>query len=77
MPVLYRISADGSLALYLIDEKAARAAIEKGALAGTVEPGEYGDVTITAGPAALDTFFASAAGRALFMKPIGILQRVN
>jgi len=77
VPVLYRISGDGFLVLYLIDEKAARMSIEKGAIAGTVEPGEFGDVRITADPATLDRFFASNAGRALFTRPLGILQRVN
>ena len=77
VPVLYKTSADGHLALYLIDEKVARMSIEKGAIAGTVEPGEFGDVRITADPATLDRFFASSAGRALFTRPLGILQRVN
>jgi len=77
VPVLYRISGDGFLAIYLIDEKAARMSIEKGAIAGTVEPGEFGDVRITADPVTLDRFFASNAGRALFTRPLGILQRVN
>lgn len=76
-PALYKVRGDGSLVLYLIDENAARTAIEKGAIAGKVEPGEFGDVIITADPATLDRFFASGAGRALFAKPLGILQRVN
>lgn len=73
--ILYSIGADGSLVFYLIDEAAARRAIGKGAIAGTVEPGEFGDIRITAGPVALDRFFASAAGRALFTRPLGILRR--
>ena len=77
VPVLYRVNGDGSLLLYLIDEEAARNAISKGTIAGSVEPGDFGDVTITAAPAALDAFFASDAGRALFTKPLAILQRVN
>jgi len=77
VPVLYKANGDGFLALYLIDEPAARAAIARRALAGTVEPGEYGDVTITADPAALDAFFSGSAGRALFDKPLGTFQRVN
>jgi hypothetical protein len=77
VPVLYRINGDGFLVLYLIDEKAARMSIEKGAIAGTVEAGEFGDIRITADPATLDRFFASNAGRALFTRPLGILQRVN
>ena len=75
--ILYKVGSDGRLALYLIDEDVARAAIGKGLIAGTIEPGEYGDVSITAAPPALDAFFASAAGRALFTKPLGILQRTN
>jgi hypothetical protein len=77
VPVLYKINGDGFLVLYLVDETAARAAIAGGALAGTVEPGEYGDITITAAPAALDAFFSGSAGRALFNKPLGTFQRVN
>lgn len=77
VPVLYEFKAGGQLALYLIDEKAARAEIAKGAIAGTVQSGEFGDVTITATPATLDAFFGSAAGRALFTKPLGIFRRVD
>jgi hypothetical protein len=77
VPVLYKIGRDGFLVLYLVDETAARAAIARGTLAGTVEPGEFGDVTITANPAALDAFFSGSACRALFSKPLGTFQRVN
>jgi hypothetical protein len=77
VPVLYRVNGDGSLIVYLIDEAAARDAVSAGTIAGTVEPGDFGDVTITAAPAAVDALFASNAGRALFTKPLGILQRVK
>lgn len=77
VPILYRFTGDGLLALYLIDERAARAAIEEGAIAGVIEPGEFGDVTLTAAPATLDAFFASAAGRALFTKPAGTVRRAD
>ena len=77
MPVLYSLGADGSLALSLIDEAAARTAIRKGAIAGTVEPGEFGDVAITADAAKLDAFFASDGGRALFVKPLATLKRAD
>lgn len=76
VPILYN-NADGFFAIYLLNEKAARLAIRRRAIAGTIEPGEFGDVTITAAPAALDAFFASKAGRALFTKPLGILRRAN
>src|SRR5215469_7473178 len=73
VPILYKVSREDFLVLYLVDEKAARTAIGKGAIAGTIEPGEFGDVTIRAAPAALDGFFAGAAGRALFTRPLGFL----
>lgn len=77
IPILYTISHDGILALYLVDENAARTAIARGAIGGNVEPGKFGDVIITADPATLDRFFASDNGRALFTKPLAILRRVN
>jgi len=75
IPFLYRINGDGALVLYIIDEKAAKAAIKGGKIAGTIEPGEYGDVTLTAAAGDLDAYMASPAGRALFVKPLVILHR--
>jgi len=77
MPVLYRFGADGSLALYLMDEDAAKAAIKTGGIAGMVKPGQFGDVVLTATPAALDAYVQSPAGHALFKKPTEILERVK
>lgn len=77
IPVLYSFAADGSLALYLMDEDAVKDAIRAGKIAGQVEPGQYGDVVLTATPAALDAFFETPAGRALFGKPAVTLQRVE
>jgi hypothetical protein len=77
IPVLYHLSGDGFLVLTLIDDSAAREAIRNGKIAGTIERGEYGDVTITADPAAVDGFLGSDAGRALFKKPFAILARVK
>jgi len=76
-PVLYRINGDGAMVLYIIDETAAKNAIKSGKIAGTIEPGDYGDIMLTATPGDLDTFMASPAGRALFIKPLGILRRVK
>lgn len=76
-PLLYRLNGDGALVLYIIDENAARAAIKSGKLAGTIEPGQYGDVTITADPVAFDAYMSSPDGRALFVKPLTILRRVK
>jgi len=75
VPVLYSLTGDRRLSLYLIDERAARQAIAQRRIAGAVGAGQFGDVTITASPAALDTYFASAAGRALFKKPLGVFRR--
>jgi hypothetical protein len=76
-PVLYRINGDGALVLYLIDEKAAKAAIISGKIAGTIEQGQYADVVLTAAPADLDAFMSTPEGRALFVKPLIILRRVK
>jgi hypothetical protein len=76
-PVLYRVNGDGAIVLYIIDETAAKNAIKSGKIAGTIDPGDYGDTTLTATPGDLDTFMASPAGRALFVKPLGILRRVK
>jgi hypothetical protein len=77
VPVRYSFGADGSLSLYLISDDAAKEAIRSGRIAGTVESGQFGDVTLTASPAALDAFLGSAAGRALFDKPAVVLERVK
>src|SRR5215831_16275766 len=65
IPVLYRVKGR-TLTLVLLDEKKTEAAIKTGALAGTIEPGECGDVHITADAASLDKFVQSDAGVALF-----------
>jgi hypothetical protein len=77
VPVLYRFTPDGALVLYLIDEDRARAAIAANKIAGTAENGKFGDVTLTAIPAALDAYLASPGGRALFGKPLVVLKRLK
>jgi hypothetical protein len=76
-PILYRMTGDNTLKLYLVDEDAAKAAISSGKIAGNIQGGNFGDVTLTASPAALDAFFSSDAGRALFTKPLVVLHRVK
>jgi hypothetical protein len=76
-PLLYRVNSDGALVIYLLDEKAATAAIKSGAIAGTIGQGQFADVTITAAPADLDAFMATPAGRALFVKPLILLKKVK
>lgn len=78
-PLLYTLSADGrTLSLYLIDDDAAKAAIKAGKLQGTIEPGDYGDVVLTAAPDKLDAFFARDEAVALFgKKPLVVLERLD
>jgi hypothetical protein len=77
IPVLYRINSDGALVLYIVDETLAKTAIKGGKLAGNVEDGKYGDVTITAPAGDLDAYMAAPQGRALFDKPLVILRKVK
>ncbi len=76
-PLLYRFQKNGKLALYLVDEKLAAAAINAGKIKGTVEPGDTGDVHITADAAALDAFMQSKDGLALFNKPLIVLSKMK
>jgi len=77
-PLLYTLSADGkTLSLYLIDEGLAKSAIKADRLQGTVEPGNLGDVVLTAAPDKLDAFFARDEALALFgNKPLVVLERL-
>lgn len=74
---LYRFGVPRSLALYLADENATKDAIKARKIGGTIEPGKFGDVTLTAKPADLDRFFASDAGLKLFAKPFVVLSRAQ
>ncbi len=74
-PLLYTIGDDGKLTLYMLDEKATAAAIAAGKIAGKVEPGNYGDVSITATPEDLDAFFQTPEGVALFKTPFAVLTK--
>jgi hypothetical protein len=74
---LYRVNGDGALVIYLADEKRVGAAIKANKIAGTVDATKYGDITITASASDLDTFMASADGRALFNAPVFMLHKVK
>ena len=76
-PLLYRVNSDGALVIYLLDEKAAAAAIKSGAIAGTIGQGQFGDITLTADSATLDAFMTTPAGRALFVKPLILMKKVK
>ena len=76
IPVLYRVKGR-TLTLLLLDEKKTSAAIKARAIAGTIDPGEYGDVHITATAASLDKFMQSDAGIALFSGQLIVMKRVD
>ncbi len=51
--------------------------MKSGKIKGTIGKGQFGDVTITADGPALDTFFQSPAGLALYKKPFGLMKQIN
>jgi hypothetical protein len=75
-PLLYTIK-NNTLKMVMLDEKKVAEAIKSGAIAGTVEPGEYGDVHITADSATQDAFFQTPAGLALFSGQPLIMKRID
>lgn len=77
MPLLYRFEGPNRLVLYLMDEDATKAAIQTHRIAGTVEPGQFGDATITASPKDLDAFMASKRGTALFGERFATLTKME
>ncbi len=76
-PLLYEIRKNGSLALALLDEKKVKDAIRSGRIEGKIDPGETGDVHITADPKQLDAFFATKEATAFFAKKFAVMHRVN
>jgi hypothetical protein len=60
-----------------MDDKAMAAAIRAGEIAGEIEPGENGDVRITAGEPALDTFLRTPRATRLFSKVLVTLTRAR
>jgi hypothetical protein len=75
VPVLYRFDAKGTLSLYLPDEKATKAAIRAHRIAGDTGKSDTDDAKITADAKALDAFFRSPEGQALFTKPFAMMRR--
>jgi hypothetical protein len=76
IPLLYRIGRNHTLTLYWLDEDKVNEAITAGKIAGTVEPGKFGDVKITVDAAALDAFMATPEAAKLF-KVFIVLKRVE
>ena len=73
----YRQDRDGTVTLSIMDDKAAAAAVKANEIAGTVDPGEDGDVHLTADAKALDKFLASPRGAALFSKPLVTMKKLE
>lgn len=64
-PVLYLIRGD-TLTLYQLDKEKVKAAIRTGRIKGTIGPGDYGDVVITADGPELDAFLATPEATGMF-----------
>lgn len=77
VPLLYRIEAGGRVSLFMISEEKAKDAVQSGEIAGTIEPGDLGDVTLTAEPDDLDKFFSSDEGAALFTEKFATLKKMS
>lgn len=77
VPLLYRTEKDGRVSLFLMSEDETKKAIQKGEIAGTIEPGEMGDAFITATGHDLDSFLASHEGSSLFNEKFATLTKVH
>jgi len=75
IPLLYVVKGR-TLTLYLLDEDKTKAAVKAGQLKGEVEPGDNGDVVITADAAELDAFMAKPEAAELF-KVLMVLRKVD
>jgi hypothetical protein len=75
--IRYEFGANGKLYLRMLNSKAAAAAVERGALAGTVKKGQYAEeVRLTSPRAALVAFFGGPAGDATFGSKAGGLTKM-
>jgi major membrane immunogen (membrane-anchored lipoprotein) len=75
IPLLYVLKGR-TLTLYLLDEDKTKQAVKAGKIKGTIEPGDSGDVVITADAAELDAFMAKPEAVELF-KVLMVLKRVD
>jgi hypothetical protein len=73
--LLYRMTRARELTLYTMDDEATRAVIRAGEIAGEIEPGQDGDVRITASGPALDRFMGTQRAANLFTKRLVTLKR--
>ena len=75
--LLYRQTGAKQVTLYQMDDGAVAAAIRAGEVAGEIEPGDNGDVRITAAEPALDAFMKTPRAAKLFVKPLVVLNRAD
>jgi hypothetical protein len=75
--LLYHASGPNKIVLYQMDDKAAADAIRAGEIAGDIEPGDNGDVHITASEPALDNFMKTPRAAKLFSKALVTLTRAG
>jgi hypothetical protein len=77
IPILYRLDGRGRMLLFMLDEDATKKAIHAGKIAGTTGKADTDDAVITADGPALDRFFRSPAGLALFKSPFETLTKMK
>jgi len=75
--LLSRATGAKQVTLYQMDDKAVAASIRAGEIAGEIEPGDNGDVRITAAEPALDAFMKTPRAAKLFVKPLVVLTRTD
>lgn len=75
VPLLYRVEGS-TVALYMMDEDATKAAITTGKIKGEVQPGSFGDAIITADQRELDAFM-EGNGAALFTEKFATLTKAD
>ena len=75
IPVLYRLDAKGTLLLFTPNEGKVKDAIRAGKISGNTGENSSGDAVITADGPALDRFFLSPAGLALFDNKVTVLKK--
>jgi hypothetical protein len=73
--LLYTVEGK-TLTLSLLDEDKTKAAVQAGALKGTVGQGRNGDVILTGSAGEIDAYFAKPEAAALF-KPMLVMQKVE
>jgi len=75
IPLLYVVKGR-TLTLYLLDEDKTKEAVKTGLITGKIEPGDMGDVVLTADGPELDAFMAKPQAAGMF-KVLMVLKKVD